>query len=167
VTDSGLQAILDGREARWLRRRELCGQGALLTLVMNVPGPEKNLPLWNEAHHRVTNFLKTDLGDRTRFFERRESPAGAESHFVTEMSASELKRYAVLLEESHPIGRLLDLDVMDAQGNVMDRNALDLPPRRCFCCGKAARICSRAGTHSLEELLCRAEALLKAWQNEI
>ncbi|MDR1874418.1 MAG: citrate lyase holo-[acyl-carrier protein] synthase [Synergistaceae bacterium] len=164
--DPVLRAILDAREARWLRRRELCGDGALLTLVMNVPGPQKNLPRWNEAHRAVTDALKKDMQERRclLFFEKREAPAGSESHFVTDMPPVELKKYAVRLETEHPIGRLLDADVMDTQGEVVDRKFLGLPPRRCLCCDREVGMCVR-GRHAPEELLRRAEELLDAWRD--
>jgi holo-ACP synthase len=129
---------------------------------MNVPGPRKNLLRWNEAHRAVTDALKQDMRERRRllFFEERAASAGAESHFVTNMSPTDLKKYAVRLEEEHPIGRLLDADVMDTRGEVVDRKLLGLPPRRCLCCQREARVCDR---HTLEELLRRAEELLDAW----
>jgi holo-ACP synthase len=157
-----LKAILDAREARWLRRLELCDRGPLLTLVMNAPGPEKNLPRWNDAHRAITEVLREDLEDRLSFFERRGSVAGVESHFVVNMPPVDLKKYAVRLEEEHPIGRLLDADVM-ARGEVVDRGFLGLPPRRCLCCDREARACVREERHSPEELLRRANELLDAW----
>lgn len=159
-----LQALLDAREARWLRRLELCEKGAVLTLVMNVPGPEKNLSLWNDAHHEITVTLKKNLKTHLLFFEERETPAGAESHFVTDLEGVVLKRYAVHLEEEHPIGRLLDADVLARRCEPIGREDLGLLPRRCLCCEREAKLCARERRHSSEELLYRADELLARWR---
>lgn len=159
-----LQALLDAREARWLRRLKLCEKGALLTLTMNAPGPEKNLTLWNDAHHEITVALKANLKTHLLFFEEYETPAGAESHFATDLDGAALKRYAVRLEEEHPIGRLLDADVMDQCGEPIGREDLGLPPRLCLCCEREAKCCSRERRHSSEEVLRQAEGLLTLWR---
>lgn len=159
-------AILDAREARWLRRQELCRQGTLLTLTMNVPGPDKNLPDWNGAHRKVSAMLQEDLREHLLFFEERGTPAGIESHFATDLPPSDLKKYVVVLEEKHPVGRLLDADVMNIRGEVVGREDLGLPLRRCFCCDRPAMLCAREERHSLEELLSCAEKFLNAWRDE-
>ena len=161
--DVGLQAILDAREARWLRRLELCRRGTLLTLTMNVPGPDKNPARWNNAHRTITAILTDDLRGHLLHFEERETPAGAESCFVTDLPADGLKQYAVDMEETHPIGRLLDLDVMDREGTPVGRETLGLPPRLCLCCDREGRECARERRHSLAQLFSKADGLLDSW----
>ena len=159
-----MQALLEARETRWLRRKDLSRRGALLTLTMNVPGADKNPLRWNEAHRKVTAELQIILQKGLLRLERQETPAGAESNFVTELSGRELKKIAVRLEEEHPIGRLLDADVMEIGGEPIGREDLALPPRRCLCCDRQAKMCARGRRHSLEELFGAAEALLDSWR---
>ncbi len=58
-----------------------------------------------------------------------------------------LKAALVSLEESHPQGRLWDLDVITASGAI-DRAALGLPPRTCLLCAYPAHECRRQGRHA-------------------
>ncbi|GHV43335.1 citrate lyase holo-ACP synthase [Synergistales bacterium] len=161
-----LADILDAKESRWQLRLELCRRGrSLLTLTMNVPGPDKNLPRWNEAHGRYALEIEGALKNHVLYMRERKTPAGAESHFVTDLTAHELKRYAVSLEEGNPVGRLLDADVMDNKGNSVDRKSLCLPSRRCLCCSGEAKVCSREKRHSLEEILSRAEEMLELYSS--
>ncbi|GHS95377.1 putative apo-citrate lyase phosphoribosyl-dephospho-CoA transferase [Synergistales bacterium] len=155
-----LKDILDAREERWLRRLELSKRGALLTLTLNIPGPDKNPPRWNEVHELAAGEIKDALKGHIIYIDERKTPGGLESHFVTDMSPLELKRYAVSFEENHPIGRLLDADVMDGKGNQIDRKSLGLSSRRCLCCDKEAKVCSREKRHSIEEIFSRAEHMI-------
>lgn len=160
---SGMQEILDAREARWLRRLELCRRGTVATVTLNVPGPDKADPVWVDAHRRLCGALEREL---ERFAvvhrESRVTPAGAESHFVLQAEASTVKEAAVRFEEEHPAGRLVDVDVMDAGGCPVGRELLGLPPRACLCCALPARECAAGRSHPLDEVLARAREILRA-----
>ena len=161
-----LSAILAARESRWRRRLDLCNKGTLLTLTMNLPGSDKNLPRWNAAHTKITNLIKEDMRECLLFFEKRETPSGAESHFVVNLSVGALKKYALALEEEHPIGRLLDVDVMGEDGMPIGRRGMGLPQRRCLCCDRPAKLCACERRHSLREILAQAEKLLDTWEEK-
>lgn len=55
------------------------------------------------------------------------------------------------IEENHPIGRLMDLDVMTPSGSI-SRKDVGLSPRKCLICSKDAHICGRNRSHSKNEL---------------
>ncbi len=165
VTDR-LSSILAARESRWLRRLDLSNKGTLLTLTMNLPGSDKNLPRWNAAHSKITNLIKEDMKEYLLFFEERETLSGAESYFVVNFSGEALKKYAIALEEGHPIGRLLDADVMGKNGLSIGRESVGLPQRRCLCCDRSAKVCARENRHSLREILMQAEKFLDMWKED-
>ena len=54
---------------------------------------------------------------------------------------------------------MLDIDVMDCQGEPVGRAALGLPPRRCFVCGEAAALCVSRKIHPKAEIDARVEQL--------
>ncbi len=59
------------------------------------------------------------------------------------------------IEENHILGRCLDIDVYTMKENKLrgiSRSDLFKSPRRCFICDLDAKICSRAQTHSMEEI---------------
>ena len=74
--------------------------------------------------------------------------------------AEAVKRFCVRQEETLPRGRILDLDVTAQGGTPVGRAELDLPPRKCFLCGRPAAECVAAARHSPEEVAAFAEALL-------
>ena len=162
MTDA-MRKILDAREARWLRRLELSRGGTVLTVTLNVPGPDKTAPIWVRAHRRLCSELERGLEEfGVRCRESRLTPAGAEAHFVLGADASKVKRFAVRFEEEHPAGRLVDADVMDGAGTPLGRESLGFAPRRCLCCERPARECAARRAHPLDEVLARARATLCA-----
>ena len=72
-----------------------------------------------------------------------------------------VKRLAVSLEDSEPLARLFDIDVLDSTGRKLSREDFFLPPRRCLLCEEAAIVCARSRVHSIEALFSRCEALLR------
>jgi holo-ACP synthase CitX len=158
-----LAALLDAREERWLRRLALSKRGTLLTLTLNIPGPDKRLPRWLKFYDSVRSHLQQALADKnftSAHVSSHVTAAGPEDHFLLAAEAPALKGAMVNFEERHPGGRLLDLDVM-AHGRPFDRKALGLPPRLCLCCSCPAKECAAAGRHPLDEVLKAAERILE------
>lgn len=67
-------------------------------------------------------------------------------------AASFIKKLTVQIEETHPFGRLYDIDVYGMDGKGISRQELGLPVRKCLICDKDAKICGRSRSHSVEEL---------------
>ena len=74
----------------------------------------------------------------------------------------EAQAIAAELEETHPLGRLMDIDVVGAEGPV-SRADIGLAPRRCLLCERDARYCMRAKSHTREELLSRIEEIVSMY----
>ena len=72
-----------------------------------------------------------------------------------------VKRAAVALEDSHPLGRLFDLDVIGPDG-PLSRTEIGAPERRCLLCDRPARLCMRGHRHSYQELLAAIDTLLES-----
>jgi len=92
---------------------------------------------------------------------------GYEGFFVVNIGPESAKREAVELEESHPLGRLWDLDVIvPYAGGVrpLSRAEFGLPQRRCLICEKPARYCIRARAHRPEELIERMQEMVDAYE---
>ena len=60
---------------------------------------------------------------------------GCEALLAVEGEPAALKRLAVAIEDADPLGRLLDIDVLDPAGAPVSRQALGLPERTCLLCG--------------------------------
>ena len=187
--------LLAERERRWNKRLSLAGiyNCPVLSLTLNIPGPSKNLPGADAALSQLRTALcrAVDKAGGNLVDECRLSgPDGPGWVAAVRMDALDLKRVAVAVEESHVLGRLADADVMDAQGQPVNRAHLaagdgaqeTLPvkespriqdsqgrgsgqagyaPRRCFLCSQPASLCRREQRHSLEDLLAAVRALLR------
>ena len=66
-----------------------------------------------------------------------------------DLPIEQLKNICVDIEENHPLGRLMDIDVMNIHSQISRRD-LNLSPRRCFLCDEEAHVCVRQQTHAVE-----------------
>jgi holo-ACP synthase len=164
-----LPAMLAAREAR-VRRREdglaHCRQPTL-TLSVVMPGPVKLCPLTSLLFDEALKAVTQAFAARGTPFEMlwSGSPAtGPEALFAVDAGVEDLKRAMVTLEETHPLGRLWDLDVHGADGRSISRRDLGLAPRRCLVCDEPAHACARSRRHELEEVWSTMVRLVRAWQ---
>ena len=169
--------LLAERERRWNTRLSLADiyNCPVLSLTLNIPGPDKNLPGADAALSQLRAALCAAVEsaggkvvDECRFA----GPDGPAWIAAVRMDAMALKQLAVAVEETHILGRLADADVMTAQGQPLNREHLadkavaggvaqGRAPRRCFLCCRPACLCRREGRHSLEDLLVVVRSMLR------
>lgn len=78
---------------------------------------------------------------------------GEEFYFAIQCpSATELKKFMMKIERTHPLGQLMDLNVMNRDGKTISRGSCELAPRRCIICNQASPECAKNRQHSLSEL---------------
>lgn len=153
-----LEELLESRDARAAHQRELLAKYpgcALLCLTVQLPGAEKRNALSLKIARSGVEAVRR-LGPLTE--ELKDLETGYEGYFIFEEAPLELKKKAVEIEDSHPLGRLFDLDVPS-----LDRAAFGLPLRKCLLCDNPARYCMRAKTHTAEELLKKIDSLCAAY----
>jgi holo-ACP synthase len=162
---AGLQAILDNREERVTRQREMLRQYAspLVSFTVNMPGASKNniaaLRIFREGMKSVERLIAGN-GWAVLAQRRHSSPAGPEALACVQAAPYDLKRAMLLLEENHPLGRLFDFDVLTPEGRGISRARFGKPMRSCFLCGNPAALCAREQKHSLEALQNHIRELL-------
>ena len=173
-----MDAVLEAREYRWQARQDLVLRfhAPVLTLRLNIPGPDKNPPGAEQAFSRLWDSLLARYRRAFVLYRRlypapdlipylyREHGTGADGsfqHLVSPLPAFELKRLAVDLEANHPLGRLADADVLDVDGRVVSRADMGLPPRACFVCSEQAALCRRLGRHRNDELIAFVREMLE------
>lgn len=168
-----LQDILDARERRVQRQQRLLQafQKPLICFTMNIAGPVKNNSLIRRGFQLGCGLLASQLigsGVSILHEEIYDEPTGCEGFYVADEDAAKLKALAVQVEDSLPVGRLFDMDVIAPDGSKLSREALGLPDRRCLICGGPVHLCSRSRAHSLDALQEKTNALLQAaiWQQE-
>lgn len=158
-----LLEILDAREQRVQKQQALLARckTPLLCFTMNIPGPEKYNSDISAAFYVGDRLLQDRLrGQRVLHRELIRSTTGCEAFYAVDMPALQLKQIAVELEQTDPIGRLFDMDVLECDGRKISRQALGLPPRKCLLCENDAVVCARSRAHGLEALHRRTAQLL-------
>ena len=157
--DISLQDILAAREARVQRQQQLLQQYCLpiVCFTMNIPGPQKNSPLIRRGFDEGISMLEKGLANivfRDVFY----AATGCEGYFVVDADASAIKAICTEIEESCPLGRLFDMDVLDAAGKKLERPI----QRGCMVCGKAGRYCAASRAHSVALLQQTTQQILNA-----
>ena len=176
-----LEKLLQSRDNRAKHQKDLLESHpgrSLLCMTVQLPGPEKR----NE-----TSLVIAEAGVKAvrevfepEYEELRDLETGYEAYFLVSLSGEDAKRSACHIEDTHPLGRLMDLDVVEMANQVghdatvmpgltghllpISRESLGLKPRKCLLCENEVRYCMRAKTHSKEELLSRIEQMLKEYE---
>ncbi|MDR2387007.1 MAG: citrate lyase holo-[acyl-carrier protein] synthase, partial [Deltaproteobacteria bacterium] len=156
--ENPIEGILEGREKRYLRQMELiqAHQTPLISLSVNAPGPDKTAPIWSKVLSVGLEELERKINENNLeilFKEMGSSPAGFDSFLLVKAKAVQLKGLAMDIENEHPLGRLLDLDVFDHLGAPLSRDTLGGAKRTCVICGNQVSLCRRSAKHSAAEVL--------------
>ena len=162
MREISLQEVLDTRERRAWKQRELLGQfhRPVLSFTMNIPGPVKDSPLIRRGFDAGLRRLDKALRGAGFVLLSREElreATGCELLCAVEAKAEEIKALCLEIEESSPLGRLFDLDVIGTDGQKLARQE----ERRCLVCGRQGRGCASRRLHSLAELDAAVTGLLR------
>ena len=112
--------------------------------------PENLVPLENPEPPAPTLL---ELGPET----------GDEAHPTTPMPPPQAKGIAVNIEDTHPLGRLFDIDIINADGVPVSRDAIGEKPRRCLVCDHEARYCMRMRWHTQEEIWAKINEMVDSY----
>ena len=154
-----IMQMLDARQRRAKTQQQLLEQlnrCVLVSITLNIPGPVKN----SEAITTVFASVIAELDEALLPFEKVHQEGfslgtGMEFYRVLRADALDVKRVCTEFEEGHPLGRLLDIDVVEMVGETpkpISRTALGIPPRRCFICNEEAKVCARSRRHTVLEM---------------
>lgn len=125
-----LEQVLLARENRAGRQQRLLAQYGLplVSFTMNMAGPVKDTPLSRFAFQAGVAALTKRLGGPVSCC-LTEAVTGCEALLVYDRPAQALKDVCMELESTE-VGRLYDLDVLDAAGEKLSRPEM----RRCLVC---------------------------------
>jgi len=163
--------ILTAREQRAATQRDLQIRfdKPLLSVTVIMPGPVKDGPvscrLLEVAQQQVRKIFQ-DRGWRVLSCVEALRDAGPEVIYVVDAPAEDLKAATMALEDTHTLGRLWDLDVIDGSMRPLTRPSFNCKPRRCLVCEHPGRACARNRSHSLEALLAVIEKKVHAFDRQ-
>lgn len=142
------------RDRRVLKKWEFLAPGGEICLVefsLNIAGAVKTFPYARAAFREEVRELTEQLSRfsvlKTEVYEEN---TGDCAFFLLKSQAIQVKKFLVSIEESHPLGRLFNLDVCGPDGISVKRHDLGLLPRTCLVCGEDAHVCAGKKSHSME-----------------
>jgi len=189
-----LNELLASRDSRHAMQQKLLAEHSgktLVCLTVVMPGSVKrNQQSLIVAHAAVEQMIESyelgvrndelevrsdELGVRSdelgiRFGGRlieRDLETGYEAYLITDLPLLEAKRIAVQIEDTHHLGRLFDIDIIDKDGVPVSRDRVGSSPRRCLVCDREARYCMRMRWHTQEEIWERINAMVDEYQANI
>ena len=155
-TDEILDKVLSAREKRASMRAQCAESGCgSLSLSLNIPGYPKSTPLFSKYFDDVLRECRQFLQahrvpiDTTR--EIRQTDEAGDFYLVPVWEGPRLaaiKALAEDFEESHPLGRIVDIDVADHRLQPVSSGRL----KPCLLCEKPAVVCMREANHTYEDL---------------
>lgn len=127
-------------------------ENPIISFCMNIPGPIKTTPelydVFQDGLNQIIQYLSDHnyaLLARTEYHDK----TGDELILCIECSdPQQLKDAMTEIEETHPFGRLFDIDVLNVKGEKLSRNTF----RKCFICDRQAQDCASSRRHSVEEM---------------
>lgn len=160
------QSILAHRELRAAEQRRILSLGGqvLVCLTMNIPGISKAFPLASAGFHEGLLRVSRLFSDIPILYQAHsESINGYEGYFLLDAEPLEIKRMCIHLEETHPLGRLWDIDVLTSDGNSISRTDIGALMRPCLLCGKGAKLCARSRAHDIQSIKEKVISILDSY----
>ena len=158
-----LQHILARREARFFQQQTFleAHHSPLISFSMNIPGPIKTNSLILKAFILGRDMLLSQLEKSgAQILETSEIHEDTGDELLLSVGNIQpeiLKDIAVSIEDASELGRLYDIDVIDAEGRKLSRPHF----RKCLICNKQAQECARSRTHSVSEMQRAIENILQ------
>lgn len=149
-----LSQMLERRENRARSQQLFLSQhhSPLVSFCMNIPGPVKTNDLIRRAFDigqiLILEGLARAGAEILDASEIHEDTGDELLLAVCNASPELLKDLAVHIENSSPVGRLFDIDIIDPLGRKLSRENF----RTCLICGRQAQDCARSRNHSVAEL---------------
>lgn len=152
--EARLHYILQAKEERvniQHRLLERFAGSSLISLTFNIPGATKlsaeSLTIFDMAEESIVKYCNP------RYTQVQIGVAGIEAFYVCQKEAKSLKELTCKIEMEHPLGRFMDIDVIDATKEIISRGAVGHAKRKCYLCDNEAFMCARTQAHSIEALL--------------
>ena len=154
ITLEQLLQARDDRAARQLALTKDWPDRTLVCVTVVLPGPVKrdgrSLKVAEAAVAAVLEMF------HPVYQELYDLETGYEGYFIVDGALLDVKKACCEIENNHPYGRLMDLDVIERVGETVvpvGRDRVGEEPRRCLLCGRPARECMRAHAHSTGEII--------------
>ena len=168
--DRSIEELLLAKDRRRELRMQRLERGCItLSFNLNIPG----LPKSNDSFHAFFSTCLQELQDfllSHRIVTNKDTihceTDAAGDFFLAEIvnsdyTAIQIKKLCESFEENHPVGRLLDVDVVDAKGEPISSGKA----KTCFYCDNAPAIyCMRKQAHDYAAMRMKVELEISKYQ---
>ena len=168
-----MEQMLAFREEKVMMQQELrhlFPGSVVVSLGLNIPGPRKNSDLIQDAFYAGVEAMDSLLKQQGIHMLKKKLITKPEGNLVLYALESEdgvaIKYDTVTLEETHPLGRLFDIDIYTPEGDCISREQIGLPGRKCFLCGNDAKACGRSRAHPINQLEQKVQEILIYWKEQ-
>ena len=161
-----LHELLASRDARHAMQLKLLAEHSGKTLVcmtVVMPGSVKRNQQSLTVAHAAVDAMQRMFKPEEGCLIEQDLKTGYEAYLVTTTPMLEAKRMAVEIEDTHPLGRLFDIDIIDQDGTPVSRDRVGGKPRRCLVCDREARYCMRMRWHTQEEIWERINQMVDSY----
>jgi holo-ACP synthase len=134
----------------------------LVSFKLNIPGAVKYNELIKQIFDEGIQALQCNLirNGMTLLVETVDyKQSGPEFFGVVAVESKIIKQVTWAIEESHPLGRLYDFDIIDKNGKQCGRQDIQKANRKCFLCDQPAFACARSRAHSVADMLSKIQAM--------
>lgn len=162
-----LDLLLESRDERCRHQRELMSSHPEMTLIcltVVMPGKIKRNSFSLTVAHAAVETLKESFSNNIHF-EEKDLETGYEAYILTPILPKDCKAISCKIEDTHPLGRLFDIDVIASNGIPISRVEVGFEPRKCLLCEHEARYCMRNHTHTQEEIQHHIAHLIDIYNN--
>lgn len=168
IDEKLLMDILKSREDRRIFQESLIEKykNTLISFTLNIPGRKKDSEKYRRLHKESMEYILEKLEEKQigiLYKKRLEKNTGPEGYISVNNNALATKILMIEIEGTHPLGRILDIDVFDEENKQISRKGLKLEVRKCLICSKDARICMRENGHTQEELLGKIDDIIEEY----
>ena len=157
-----LSQILNSRDERVERQQKILKQFKypIISFTMNIAGPVKTSPLIERAFFEGVRLIRESLQENSiAHQEINVNATGCEAIFSVNDKASKIKDICTDIEDNLSVGRFFDMDVIDVDGNKLERKNV----RGCFVCGAPGRNCAASRAHSVTELQTATREVIESY----
>lgn len=147
--------ILDAREKRAELIQYLTGSyhKPLLVIRVNYPGVSKDNEttrhIVNIAEEHISGLFKENIIASVKLI----NPDGPASLLILDKNYIKIKEKCIEYEDNSILGRCVDIDVYNEEGEGISRKDLGFAMRKCFICGDIAHVCVRNRKHKESEII--------------
>ena len=138
-------------------------KNTLISFKLNIPGNTKDCTVYRKVFDIGEQLLKEAIKSKhykLQFSKSEYLFTGSEGYFSINANPFQIKAITIAIENSHPLGRLFDYDVLNFDGRQIKRNEIGFPVRKCFLCEEDAFICARSRKHLPSEIINKVDKII-------